>query len=128
MGGLPKQCSSCGGFCGVTCEYGSEEMKEAGIQLWVRKELEKIYDDNLVYIKYPASQYCQRGVADLLFCIYGLYVAIEVKTDTGKPTKLQERFGKKVQDAGGYFTFIYGKDQRVIDQLRTYVANHRIPK
>ena len=100
--------------------------KEAPIQAWLRQELAKIYGEHLVYIKYPASQYSQRGVADLIFCIYGLYIAIEVKTDVGKPTALQEKFGESVNKAGGYFEIMYGKDKNVINRIRNYVANNRI--
>jgi len=95
--------------------------KEAPIQAWLRTELSKIYGDKIVYIKYPASQYSQRGVADLIFCIHGMYVAIEVKTEVGKPTALQQKFGESVQKAGGYFEIMYGKDRNVIKRIVDYI-------
>lgn len=98
-------------------------MKEAVVQKWVREQLEKEYGDLMVYIKYPAGQYSTRGVSDLIFCIVGQYVAIEVKTETGKLTKLQKRFGDNVIKAGGIFYTIYGKDDEVIELVKRQIKS-----
>ena len=41
------------------------------------------------------------GISDLLCCVRGKFVAIEVKRPGGKPTKEQECFLEKVEQAGG---------------------------
>ena len=92
-------------------------MKEAVVQKWVRDQLQKEYGEYCVYIKYHAGQYATRGVSDLIFCIHGIYVAIEVKTETGTPTKLQLRFLNSVKTAGGVAAIIYGKDQDRINAI-----------
>jgi len=94
------------------------------IQSWARSRLKDIYGQHCVYIKYPASQYSSRGVSDLIFCIHGLYIAIEVKTEKGRPTALQKKFGADVQQAGGFFSFMFGKDENVISQIKAYISNH----
>jgi hypothetical protein len=100
--------------------------KERPIQDWCRQELAKIYGDKLVYVKYPASQYSQRGVADLIFCIHGLYIAIEVKTDVGMPTALQLKFGENISKAGGFFGILYGRDVHMIERIVRYVDEHKL--
>lgn len=91
---------------------------EAMIQVWVREQLQKTYGDKCVYIKYPAGQYSTRGVSDLIFCIHGLYVAIEVKTDTGKVTKLQRKFLEAVNIAGGISFVVYGKSVSMMENIK----------
>jgi len=98
-------------------------MKEAVVQKWVREELEKWYGYRCVYLKYQAGQYATRGVSDLIFCIDGQYVAVEVKTETGKLSKLQQKFGDSVNKAGGMFFVIYGKDKAVINDIIEYVKS-----
>ena len=85
-------------------------MKEATVQVWVRNYLATEFGDKCIYMKYPAGQYSSRGVADLLFCIHGLFVAIEVKTETGTVTRLQEDFIRRAKLAGGLAYVVYGKD------------------
>ena len=92
-------------------------MKEAIIQKWVRKQLQDRFDESCIYIKYPASQYSSKGVADLIFCIMGQYIAIEVKTYTGELTALQRLFLQRVRSAGGLAYVIYGKDQDLIEGI-----------
>ncbi len=41
------------------------------------------------------------GLPDIIACIHGRFVAFEVKTPTGKLTKLQEITILKIRDAGG---------------------------
>jgi len=91
--------------------------KEAGIQKWVRDRLQNEYGDNCVYIKYPAGHYSTRGVSDLIFCIHGLYVAIEVKTSVGGLTALQKKFLERVKVAEGLAFVIYGKDELTMDVI-----------
>lgn len=98
--------------------------KENIPQTWLRTRLKEIFGKACVYIKYPASQYSSRGVSDLIFCIHGLYIAVEVKTETGKPTSLQKKFGEDVKAAGGFFTFMYGKDEKVVDAIRKHVREN----
>ncbi len=45
--------------------------------------------------------YGTSGIPDIIACIRGRFVAFEVKTDTGKLTKLQELALGKIQAAGG---------------------------
>lgn len=45
--------------------------------------------------------YGTAGIPDIIACIHGRFVAFEVKTPTGKLTKLQEITIRKIQNAKG---------------------------
>ena len=45
--------------------------------------------------------YAKAGVSDIIACIKGRFVAIEVKRSGKKPTQLQENFIKAVNTVGG---------------------------
>lgn len=51
--------------------------------------------------KEHGGMYGQAGIPDIVCCISGRFVTFEVKTATGKPTKLQEVTIQKIQAAGG---------------------------
>lgn len=81
----------------------TDKMRKAG-KAW--------YGDRLVTIKYHGDQYARAGVSDLLACLDGVFVAIEVKAPESYggsveralregPTVLQRAFVQHVLDAGG---------------------------
>lgn len=47
------------------------------------------------------------GVPDLLACVNGFFVAIEVKASKGKPTELQLWNREKIRESGGISIIIY---------------------
>ena len=51
--------------------------------------------------KEHGGPYGSNGIPDIICCYRGRFVALEVKTDTGKPTKLQEAVIRKINRAGG---------------------------
>ena len=58
-------------------------------------------------VKFFANAYTRAGVPDVLACINGRFVGIEVKSDTGEPTKLQLRCIEQIRKAGGYAFVLY---------------------
>lgn len=72
----------------------------------------KIYGDRLVIVKYHGNEYSTAGVSDLLCCLDGRFIAVEVKApesygnnvdralDEG-PTIKQRAFIGRVMNAGG---------------------------
>lgn len=67
-------------------------------------------DNNCWYVKYFANNYTKRGIPDLLACVNGYFVAIEVKAENGTPSELQIYNVKKIQEAGGIALILYPKD------------------
>lgn len=51
--------------------------------------------------KEHGGMYGTAGIPDIIACINGRFVAFEVKTETGKLTKLQEITIQKIRDANG---------------------------
>jgi Holliday junction resolvase len=51
--------------------------------------------------KEHGGMYGTAGLPDVICCINGRFIAFEVKTPSGKLTKLQETTMRKIKDAGG---------------------------
>lgn len=74
------------------------------------------------FVKYFANRNTRAGVPDLLACVNGYFVAIEVKGPTGKPSELQLWNVEQIRKAGGIAIVLY-PDQfdefvRLIDALK----------
>lgn len=59
------------------------------------------------YVKYFANSFTKSGIPDILACINGYFVAIEVKATKGKPSKLQLYNRDKIREAGGISIILY---------------------
>ena len=51
--------------------------------------------------KQHGGQYGTAGIPDIICCLNGCFIAFEVKTETGKLTKLQESTIQKIKEAKG---------------------------
>ena len=63
------------------------------------------------------------GVPDLLCCIDGQFIALEVKAEGGKTTALQDVQIERIHDAGGVAWVVTGKEQvnPTIKNLEAYL-------
>jgi hypothetical protein len=52
-------------------------------------------------VNYIGGQYAANGTPDILACLNGRFIAIEVKAGKNKPTALQIRALQSIHDAGG---------------------------
>ena len=52
--------------------------------------------------KTHGGMYGTAGVPDIIICLNGRFVTMEVKTPTGKLTKIQEATLNRINDAKGY--------------------------
>lgn len=57
----------------------------------------------LCYKIHGGDLYQETGIPDLLCCIHGLFVGIEVKDPHGKPSAIQLAQGVRIKNAGGHF-------------------------
>lgn len=63
---------------------------------------------NAYFIKYWAgSQFTKSGVPDILACVNGFFVGIEVKAQSGHPSELQLYNIQKIREAGGFAFVVY---------------------
>ena len=83
-------------------------MREKPFENKIKKYLDDI---GAWYIKYWAgAQFTKSGIPDILACVNGSFVAIEVKGDGGKPSPLQEYHIEKINNCGGYAVIVYPDD------------------
>ena len=59
------------------------------------------------YVKFFANSFTKSGIPDLLCCVNGYFVAIEVKAKNGKPSELQIYNKEKIRSAGGICIILY---------------------
>lgn len=57
------------------------------------------------------------GVPDILACINGYFVGIEVKAESGTPSELQKHNRELIKYAGGISVILYPQDYNLFTQL-----------
>lgn len=66
-------------------------------------KIKKFLDENNCwYVKYFANAYTKKGVPDLLCCVNGFFLAIEVKAENGIASDLQKLNIDRIRRCGGY--------------------------
>lgn len=80
-------------------------MKEKEFQRKAIKYLKSL--PNTWFFKVFGGGFQRSGIPDLICCINGVFVAIELKGDNGKPTELQKMNIKKINEAGGIGIILY---------------------
>lgn len=58
-------------------------------------------------VKFHGNYYSENGTPDILACINGHFLAIEVKAQTGKPSELQLLKIRDIRKAGGFAYVAY---------------------
>ena len=58
------------------------------------------------FVKYFANRMTKVGVPDILACVNGSFVGIEVKSSTGKPSELQIYNAREINESGGYAVIV----------------------
>ena len=86
---------------------------ESEITATIREMLERL---NARTIKICGGPYQENGIADLLVCLDGKFIAIEVKRPGCKPTPLQIKFLDEIRRAGG-IAFIASSLEDVVREL-----------
>ena len=68
----------------------------------IKAQIRAILKKHNVYYAMPiGTGYGNSGVPDFLCCVNGLFIAIEAKSGNNKPTALQNKNIREIQDAGG---------------------------
>lgn len=99
-------------------------MKETAFKNQVKEYLESI---NAWYIKYWAGPvgFTKEGIPDILACINGKFIGIELKGDNGKPSLLQIINLRNIRQAGGVGVLLYPKD---LEYFIEYINETRLGK
>lgn len=81
------------------------------------------------YVKFHGNMYTRDGVPDLLCCINGLFVGIEVKAPNGTKRALQRYEISEIRKADGLAFFLYPKDfddfKRWVEHILTSSPDHK---
>lgn len=59
------------------------------------------------YVKFFANRMTKEGIPDILACINGYFIGIEVKAQNGKPSDLQLYHCEKIRKSGGFAFVLY---------------------
>ena len=78
-----------------------EKIFENKIKQWLK-------DHGCWYVKYWSDgRFTQNGIPDILACVGGFFVGIEVKASNGKPSDLQLHNIRSIRKSGGYAWIVY---------------------
>lgn len=87
-------------------------------------------DNGCWFVKYFANRNTKSGVPDLLACVNGYFVAIEVKGEKGTPSPLQLWNRDKIREAGGISIVLYPEQfdefKKLVEGLKGGYINHLI--
>lgn len=72
---------------------------------------------NVWFVKFFANGYTQKGVPDLLCCVDGRFVAVEIKREGGRATPLQLYTIENIKHAGGVAIVLYPRDFEAFKKL-----------
>lgn len=94
---------------------------EGRVKAWLDEMLE---GEEVFFYSPQAGPYGTSGVHDRVGIVCGLFFSVECKANSkGKMTALQERFWKKVEEAGGKCFLVY--DKATIEQVRQWIVSTR---
>ena len=72
------------------------------------------------FIKTHGDRFSRVGTPDILACVNGHFVAVEVKAENGKPSELQLYHLDEIRKAGGLAFLLYPKD---FEQFKQKIQN-----
>lgn len=76
-------------------------------------------DEGCWFVKFFANAYTKSGIPDILCCCNGYFVAVEVKAQNGRPSALQKRNIKKINELNGIGVVLF-PDQ--FDQFKELIG------
>lgn len=62
------------------------------------------------FYKNWSGPYSKSGIPDIIACVNGHFVALEVKAKNGRASELQKRNIRLIEQCGGYSRIVYPKD------------------
>ena len=90
---------------------GKEKVFETKVKSFLKM------NDAYFFKYWGGGNFTKAGVPDIIACVKGRFMGIEVKAPNGKPTELQIHNLKKIDEAGGYGILLYPKDFEIFMSL-----------
>ena len=80
------------------------------------------------YFKEHGGQYGTAGLPDIIVCYRGRFVALEVKTPSGRPSKLQEVTIAKIKAAKGEAFMVRSVEdaKKILETLEVQLYDNRL--
>lgn len=100
-------------------------MTEKQLQSKVMKFLKS--QPNTWFFKVWGGGYQKSGIPDIICCVNGYFIALELKSVTGKPTALQQMNIRKINAAGGIGVILYPSGFKDFKNLVREVNSCSIP-
>ena len=72
------------------------------------------------FIKTHGDRFSRVGTPDIIACVNGRFVAVEVKAENGKPSELQLYHLEQIRKAGGHAFLLYPKD---FENFKNFLEN-----
>jgi len=86
---------------------------ESRLQLNIKKRLKRTFKKSF-WFKVHGGPYQEAGIPDLIGCVRGKFIGLEVKCPEGKPaTELQEEQMQQIRDAKGAATVVTSEEEAV---------------
>ena len=100
----------------------------AAEKIFENKVKDYLKQEGCWYIKYwGGGMFTKSGIPDLLCCVNGYFMAIELKADNGKPSPLQLHCQEEIVTAGGLSIVLYPyefeKFKRLVQRLKQQPCN-----
>lgn len=94
-----------------------EKLFENKIKRWLK-------DHGCWFVKYWSDgKFTQNGVPDILACVGGYFVGIEVKASNGRPSELQLHNIRQIRKAGGYAWVVYPSGWETLEKYLINILN-----
>ena len=81
--------------------------KEKAFENKIKEYLKSI---GAYFIKTHGDRFSRVGTPDIIACVNGYFVAVEVKAENGKPSELQLYHLEQIRKAGGHSFLLFPKD------------------
>lgn len=79
-----------------------------------------LFDAEAWYVKFFANRMTKSGIPDILACVNGYFVGIEVKAQSGHPSALQLHKCSEIRKAGGFAFIVYPSG---FEQLKSFIKS-----
>lgn len=72
-------------------------------------------------VKFFANRMTKKGIPDILACVNGYFLAVEIKAQNGKPSELQIKKCKEIRSSGGQAFILYpsgfNEFKKIVDDM-----------
>ena len=91
----------------------------------IKKYLE---DNNCWFVKFFANAYTKSGIPDILACVNGYFVGIEVKAPNGKPSELQKYNIREINKSHGIGIVLCPKQYDDFVKMIEFLIDNKKPQ